>query len=404
MSSAIDNSVVNFIIFLIFTGIYFTKIRSKATLQQFSTDEGIENYNNSVNMSLLLYFGITLLSQLITNIIVIVNYCGGTFLSNLKYTALITFVPWILIFGILIVLLIVMPNFKNAFSDVVGYYAVSTRANFILSELLNHSNKVLGETETIVNENMDNTSTILSSDNNVEKLNKLQTEIQKESSDLISEIFSNLSLLINKITPANFNTYWNTLRPLMKPQYAALNDEQDKYCFQLSDMIDYKDYLNKSGSRSPQPLTSPTINSSKIVDGTISNSATPTAPFYAKKTLVGGTSKYLNACMKKMTGGDGDVLQQELKIQNESQFQAIQKYSILKQEILNLVIYRDNIGEAMWFIYTGLLLSTILKYNINNRGCVKSISQIQSNLNTALTQQDQEQALAQAQQRVQTIS
>jgi hypothetical protein len=72
--------------------------------------------------------------------------------------------------------------------------------------------------------------------------------------------------------------------------------------------------------------------------------------------------------------------------------------------MLNLVVYRDNIGEAMWYIYTGLLLSTILKYNINNRGCVKSVSQIQSNLNTALTTQQQDAALAQSQQRVQTIS
>ena len=111
-----DNSVVNFIIFLIFTGIYFVKIRNKPTLQDYSSDAGIESYYNSVSMSLLLYFGITLLTQLITNIIVIANMCGGTFLSNLKYTALITFIPWIMIFGIVIILLISFPNFKNAFS------------------------------------------------------------------------------------------------------------------------------------------------------------------------------------------------------------------------------------------------------------------------------------------------
>jgi len=388
-----DNSVVNFIIFLIFTGIYFAKIRGKATLQDYSSDAGIESYYTSVNMSLLLYFGITLLSQLVTNVIVVMNMCGGSFKQNLGYTALITFIPWILIFGVVIILLISFPNFKNAFSDVVGYYSVSSRTNEILLELLNHANIMKGETETIVNENMDESPIIPSTDTNVEKLNKLENEIQRESTNLIAEIFSNLSLLINKITPVNFNEYWDTLRPLMKPQYASLNDEQDKYCYQLADISNFADYLKKSTS----PAMSRSDNS-RIVEGTPAIVETPV-------TMVGGTKKYVKACMKKMMGGgDDDESQPTIKVNNESQFQVLKIYSNLKQQMLNLVIYRDNVGEAVWYIYTGLLLSTILKYNINNRGCVKSVAQIQSNLNNALTTQQQDQALALAQQRVQTIS
>ena len=387
-----DNSVVNFIIFLIFTGIYFSKIRGKATLQDYSSDAGVESYYNSVNMSLLLYFGITLLSQLVTNVIVVMNMCGGSFKQNLGYTALITFIPWILIFGIVIILLISFPNFKNAFSDVVGYYSVSGQANAILLELLNHTNSVKGESQSILDQNMDNAPTIPSTDTNVEKLNKLEKEIQSESSNLISEIFSNLSLLINKITPVNFNEYWDTLRPLMKSQYASLNDEQDKYCYQLADISNFADYLKQSNS----PAMSQSDNN-RIVEGTPAIVQTPV-------TMIGGTKKYVKACMQKMMGGGDDDSQPTLKIDSESQFQVLQKYSNLKQQMLNLVIYRDNVGEAMWYIYTGLLLSTILKYNINNRGCVKSVTQIQSNLNNALTTQQQDQALAQAQQRVQTVS
>jgi len=391
-----DNSAVNFIIFLIFTGIYFTKIRGKATLQDYSSDAGVESYYNSVNMSLLLYFGITLITQLITNIIVIMNMCGGSFKSNLGYTALITFIPWILIFGIVIILLISFPNFKNAFSDVVGYYSVSGKANTILLELLNHSNNIKSETDTIVNQNMDSGPTIPSTDTNLEKLNKLENEIQKESTDLIAEIFSNMSLLINKMTPTNFNEYWDTLRPLMKPQYASLTDVQDKYCYQLADSSNFTDHLNKSKSNNPTTPASVSKTNSRMVEGTKANPINPA-------TMVGGTTKYLNACMQKIMVG-GDDSETNIKVDSESQFQVIQKYCDLKQQMLNLVVYRDNIGEAMWYIYTGLLLSTILKYNINNRGCVKSVSQIQSNLNTALTAQQQDAALAQSQQRVQTIS
>jgi len=399
-----DNSVVNFIIFLIFTGIYFSKIRGKATLQDYSSDAGIESYYSSVNMSLLLYFGITLLSQLVTNVIVIMNMCGGSFKQNLGYTALITFIPWILIFGIVIILLISFPNFKNAFSDVVGYYSVSTKANEILLELLNHSNKIQGETETIVNENMDGSPIINSTDTNVEKLNKLENEIQKESTNLIAEIFSNLSLLINKMTPINFNEYWNTLRPLMKSQYASLNDEQDKYCYQLADISNLSDYLNQSSNPTMSPAMSQ-LNNSRIVEGTPAIGKGTPVNVESSVNIIGGRKNYLKACMQKMTGGgNDDDSQPTLKLNSEAQFQVLKKYSDLKQQMLNLVIYRDNIGEAMWYIYTGLLLSTILKYNINNRGCVKSVTQIQSNLNNALTTQQQDQALAQAQQRVQTVS
>jgi hypothetical protein len=386
-----DNSVINFIIFLIFTFIYFSNIRSKASLKDYSSNEGVESYYNSVNSSLLLYFGIILLTQLVTNVIVIMNMCGGSFKENLRYTSIITLIPWTLIFGIIIVIIIAFPNFKNAFSDIVGYYAVSDKVNVILTELLNHSKNVTDDVKTIVDENMVENNT---KDNEVKTLNKLQNQIQAESSDLISEIFSNLSLLINKITPINFNEYWSTLRPLMKPEYASLSPEQDKYCYELLSSTSYNDYLNKTKPELP--------------------SATPvsTTPDSAKIAMIGGTTKYLNACMNKMTGGALPITYNgengenngSLKINNETEYSILQKYCDLKQKLLDLVIYRDNIGEALWYIYTGLLLSSIVKYNINNRGCSKSISQIQTNLNTALTQQQQENALAQAQQRVYTIS
>jgi hypothetical protein len=320
-----DNSVINFIIFLIFTGIYFSKIRNKPTLKDYSTDEGVESYYSSVNSSLLLYFGITLLTQLITNIIVIMKMCGGSFLNNLGYTSLITFIPWTFIFGIVIIILIAFPNFKNAFADVIGYYSVSAKATEILTELLNHSNNVNDYVHSIANENMDSSSTIKSSDSNAEKLNKLQHEIESESSDLISEIFNNLSLLINKITPTNFNEYWNTLRPLMKPQYASLTNDQDKHCYDMSN--DSIAPVSPASPASPAPA-SVSINQPQL----------------------GGTTKYLNACMKKMIGGA-----------DSPDSKVLQRYCDLKQQFLDLVIYRDNIGEGMWYIYTGLLLSTILK-------------------------------------------
>ena len=47
-----------------------------------------------------------------------------------------TFIPWTLIFGVLILVLSIYPGFKSAFSDVIGYFYVSGSANKVLTELL----------------------------------------------------------------------------------------------------------------------------------------------------------------------------------------------------------------------------------------------------------------------------
>jgi hypothetical protein len=46
----------------------------------------------------------------------------------------------------------------------------------------------------------------------------------------------------------------------------------------------------------------------------------------------------------------------------------------IKQELLNLVILKDNIGEGFWYIYTGILISSIVYYNLSSNGCVKDVA------------------------------
>ena len=50
----------------------------------------------------------------------------------------------------------------------------------------------------------------------------------------------------------------------------------------------------------------------------------------------------------------------------------------LKQQLLNLVTIKDNVGEAMWYIYTAILISSIVYYNLASRGCVKSVEQLKA--------------------------
>jgi hypothetical protein len=52
---------------------------------------------------------------------------------------------------------------------------------------------------------------------------------------------------------------------------------------------------------------------------------------------------------------------------------------IKKKELFELVVTRDNVGEAMWFIYTGILLTSIVQLKITSRGCTTSTATMEKN-------------------------
>jgi hypothetical protein len=60
----------------------------------------------------------------------------------------------------------------------------------------------------------------------------------------------------------------------------------------------------------------------------------------------------------------------------------------LKQKLLDVVILRDNIGEGMWFLYTAILLTSVVQYKITSRGCVQNLEDIQLNQQDYLKQQE----------------
>ena len=58
-----------------------------------------------------------------------------------------------------------------------------------------------------------------------------------------------------------------------------------------------------------------------------------------------------------------------------------------RNELFELVVTRDNVGEAMWYIYTGLLITSIVQLKISTRGCVTDPAQMAKNYQNYLTQQ-----------------
>jgi hypothetical protein len=251
--SSTDNTYMNIITFIILTIVYFAFAKPKLTISMLTNSDEYAAYAKRSYFMLALYLMIVLLVQFSLNTSSVVSKCGGSLSSNLGYAALVTFGPWLAIFGILIVVLISFPGMKSAFSDVIGYYAVSNSANKLLADLL---------VDTDVNDK------IKAAGDNTDDTKK---QAMQDAAEAVMKMVGNVSIMINQIVPSNFLQYWQMLLPLMKDKYQS----------------------------SPNSVETATK----------------------------------------------------------------------EQALLDLVVMRDNIGEACWYIYTSILLISIIQYRIATKKC-----------------------------------
>ena len=261
-----DVSLQSLIFFTIITILYFAVPsigKPQLTVDILMDEVAKASYYSETMKRLAFYLGVVVFSQLMLNIAYLMSKCGGSLDKNIGAAVVFTIIPWFLIFGIMLAVLIMFPGFKTAFSDVIGYYAVSGGANDIFGSIL------MG---TDLNDMIEKTN-----DNN--KKNELT-----KAAEAIVKICGNKSILINQMNPDNFLDIWTTLKPLMTP-------------------------------------------------GSFENAE-------------------------------------------------------IKQNLLDLVVLKDNIGEALWYIYTAILISSIVYYNLATRGCVKSVEQIQADHDAYIEEQE----------------
>lgn len=213
------NSYVNILSFLMTTWIYYyfvkPMIAKPMTPERMADPEQFKKYNSDNYKSLGLYFIVVMLIQVITNVFVIQDMCSGSIGENIGAACVFTLIPWSLIFGVLIVILVIYPGFKSAFSDVIGYMFVASDANRLLVTLLENQ-KV---------------QPVLDSDTASSATDK--TNMQR-AADLVVQICGNTSVLINQIVPANFLEYWTRLTPLMKTTYQNTNSPLKTDLFNLA--------------------------------------------------------------------------------------------------------------------------------------------------------------------------
>jgi hypothetical protein len=262
------NSYLNILTFLLTTLVYYLALKPSLKYSDMTNSANYNNYLNSNKLYLAVYFFAILVIQFIVNAYLITQTCGGNITQNMSASGTFTFIPWSLIFGAVIVVLIVYPGFKSAFSDVVGYYYVAGSANKLLTELL-------------VNKDIQNNIDADDASTSQQKAN------MQQAADMIIKICGNTSILINQMVPSNFVEYWNILKPLMKPQYQTDGPQADEK----------------------------------------------------------------------------------------------------RNQLFELVVTRDNIGEAMWYIYTGILITSIVQLKIATRGCITDPAQMAKNYQNYLTEQ-----------------
>ena len=254
------SSYLNIVTFLLTTLFYYLAIKPSFTYEMSSDPQKHKAYISNSYMYLAIYFLLVVVIQFMVNASIISTTCGGSVTENMGAAGVFTFLPWTLIFGVLIVILTVYPGFKSAFSDVVGYFWVSSSANKIITDLLINPD---------IQKKMDGDTAATPE----------QKEAMQGAADAIIKICGNTAILINQIVPSNFDSYWNILKPLMKETYQTENEETKK----------------------------------------------------------------------------------------------------MKNDLFELVVTRDNVGESMWYMYTGLLLTSIVQLKITTRGCVNNPKTMEQN-------------------------
>ena len=286
------NSYLNIVTFLFSTIIYYF-IKPPLTYEILTNEEEYKKHLKSKYLYLAIYLVLVLVVQFIVNASIITTTCGGDITENMGAAGVFTFIPWILIFGVVIVILTIFPGFKSAFSDVVGYFYVSGQANNILTELL-----VNPEIEKKMNGNKPSPpapapapAASIQQEGGAE-IDKDKRAAMQDAADAIIKICGNTSILINQIVPSNFVQYWDILTPLMKEKYQTPGSESQE----------------------------------------------------------------------------------------------------IKNDLFSLVVTRDNIGEAMWYIYTGILLTSIVQLKLTSRGCVSNPKTMKQNYQKFLQVQEENKA------------
>ena len=181
------------------------------------------NENQTTKIIFIFYILLLLFGNYLINTSVTTRMCNGT--PQWGSTFIITFLPWILIFGVLNVILIIFPGWLTPFSNTFGFFVVT-----ILGIKTLFNDKIIAHKEEFGGVNME---TI-----------KSDFEVARA----LQQIYGNESLLINEIPRIgetdkervdNFSQYYKTMIELRIFKAA----DKDKNQLELYKMLVIKDLI-----------------------------------------------------------------------------------------------------------------------------------------------------------------
>lgn len=125
----------------------------------------------------IIYFCLLITVQFFINLNITNEVCGFS-QTNVAFST--TLYPWLFIFGIIVFLLKMFPNWIDPFSNTIGYFfAIVGGVGSFLNSILNENLKVKGQEEEVVK--------------------------------AINYIYQDKSLLINSINFSNINQWWSSM-------------------------------------------------------------------------------------------------------------------------------------------------------------------------------------------------
>jgi hypothetical protein len=205
-TTSAPNPTTGLIWFMVITSVYMGILYFMGSRKN-KTAEAIQNLATQNRIFGGVYILLLIVGEYFINLNLTNAICG----TNQWSTALlVTILPWVVIFGVLNLILLILPGWLSPFSNTFGYGIAKLAGLKGLMDKIFKSQMNLGK---------------ITEENN-------EGGIQKA----LAQIYTNQSLLINEITPDNFDKFWTEMSPLFNR--GALDYKED-----LRDIVRLKDIV-----------------------------------------------------------------------------------------------------------------------------------------------------------------
>lgn len=157
------------------------------------------------------YFLLLASSQFLLNLQLTAGMCNGVY--HYQTAVYVTLIPWVLIFGILLLLLAVFPGWLSPFSNTLGYLMTT----------------MLGIKKVIRDVFKDPNSS--------------SSGVDDKAKETIQYIYGNQSLLINEITISNFEEFRTSMGDLLREDALKAGTNEISKLAKLKDMVYLKELV-----------------------------------------------------------------------------------------------------------------------------------------------------------------